>query len=260
MLDGLCGNKNIQKVLIFLFVNNKGYGTQLQRILKTPLTSLQNALARLEKSRVIISYCEGKTKLYQLNPTYPLLHELEQLLKKAYTLLPPQDKKLYSLMQQEHAEKRFLEPQLLNFWHKLKGITQFTRLTHSRSPTEHSWNGKGKGEVLVNTAGDTILIFHERGSWQIKQGQDISFSNTFRWTLDLHAGMISLEHLRFGPDQPVFLFHLTPNSHNLLTSIDSHLCEEDVYLATVPWDRHGIRLHWRVIGPKKNEEMECCYT
>ena len=72
MLEGLCGNKNIQKVLLFLFVNNKCYGTQLQRLLKTPLTSLQNALARLEKGRVVISYCEGKTKLYQLNPAYPL--------------------------------------------------------------------------------------------------------------------------------------------------------------------------------------------
>src|SRR5277367_4746065 len=106
MLGGLCGNKNIQKVLLFLFVNNKCYGAQLQRLLRTPLTSLQNALTRLEKGKIITSYYEGKTKLFQLDPAYPLLTELEQLLKKSYTLLSPQDKKLYSLVQQESLEKR----------------------------------------------------------------------------------------------------------------------------------------------------------
>src|SRR5580700_6563000 len=106
MLEGLCGNKNVQKVLLFLFVNSKCYGAQLQRLLKTPLTSLQNALARLEKGRIIISYLEGKTKLYQLNPVYPLLPELEQLLKKTFTLLSPQDKKLFSLVPREMIGKR----------------------------------------------------------------------------------------------------------------------------------------------------------
>lgn len=260
MLEGLCGNKNVQKVLFFLFVNNKCYGTQLQRLLNTPLTSLQNALARLERGRVITSYCEGKTKLYQLNPAYPLLPELEQLLKKAYTLLSPQDKKLYSLVQLETMGKRIQSPSLLSFWDKLKTIRHFTRLAQSRSKEEKGWNGKGKGEVLVSQSTDTVLIFYERGSWQVKEGPDISFSNTFRWTLDREAGVISLEHLRLGPDHPVFLFHLTPTSSHLLASVDSHLCEEDVYLATVPWDRDAIRLNWRVIGPKKNEEMEYCYT
>ena len=260
MLSGLCGNKNIQKVLLFLFVNNKCYGTQLQRLLKTPLTSLQNALARLEKGKLIISHCEGKTKLYHLNPAYPLLSELEQLLKKTYTLLSPQDKKLYSLVQQETFERRHQEPLLISFWDRLKTVKQFTRLSQSRSKDENGWNGKGKGEVLVSKPTDTTLVFHERGSWLLRQGPDISFSNTFRWTLDRSAGMISLEHLRLGPDQPVFLFHLTPTGNNLLASVDSHLCEEDVYLATVPWDRHSIRLNWRVIGPNKNEEMEYSYT
>lgn len=260
MLDGLCGNKNIQKVLLFIFVNNKCYGTQLQRLLKTPLTSLQNALARLEKGRVVISYCEGKTKLYQLNPAYSLLNELELLLKKAYTLLSPQDKKLYSLVQQGSFAGKFQEPQLICFWNRLEAVKQFTRLTRSRFKDESGWNGQGKGAVLVNKFSDTVYIFHERGFWHVKQGQDISFSNTFRWRLDRDAGRISLEHLRFGPNQPVFLFHLIPTENNLLASVDSHLCKEDVYFATVPWDCHSIRLNWRVIGPNKNEEMENCYT
>ena len=260
MLEGLCGNKNVQKVLLFLFVNSKCYGAQLQRILRTPLTSLQNALGRLEQGRIIISYSEGKTKLYQLNPSYPLLSELEQLLKKAYTLLSPQDKKLYSLVQQDTLEKRIQEPLLLGFWEKLKTMKQLTLHAKSRSKEETGWNGKGKGDVLVSRESDHILIFHERGSWQIRQDQNMTFSNTFRWTLDREAGMISLEHLRLGPSCPVFLFHLAPTGSNRLASMDSHLCEEDAYLAQVLGDRHSIRLNWRVIGPKKNEEMEYHYS
>ncbi len=249
MLEGLCGNKNVQKILLFLFVNSKCYGAQLQRLLRTPLTSLQNALARLEKGDVIISYCEGKTKIYQLNPAYPILSELEQLLKKTYTLLPPQEKKLYSLVQQDALEKRIQDPQLLGFWERLKLVREMTLHT--------GWNGDGKGNVLVAFDSDAILTFHERGSWQ---SQNMTFSNTFRWTIDRSAGMISLEHLRLGPNNPVFLFHLVPTGNQSLASIDSHLCEEDVYLAQVSWDRHHIRLSWRVIGPKKNEEMEYYYT
>src|SRR5262245_42715244 len=95
MLDALFGNKNVRNILIFLFVNGKCYGAELQRLLKTPLTPLQNALARLEKGEIITSYFEGKTKLYQFNPACPLLEELQQLLKKAYILLPHQEKRHY---------------------------------------------------------------------------------------------------------------------------------------------------------------------
>ena len=256
MLEALFGNKNVEKVLLFLFVNSKCYGAQLQRILRTPLTSLQNALGRLEEGRIIISYSEGKTKLYQLNPSYPMVSELEQLLKKAYTLLSPQEKKLYSLVQMETLEKRVQEPLLFGLWDRLKTVAQMTLHAKSRSKEITGWNGKGKGDVLVTKESETVLIFHERGSWD----QNMSFSNTFRWTLDRGAGMISLEHLRLGPSSPVFLFHLAPTGTNLLASVDSHLCEEDAYLAQVLWDRHAIRLSWRVIGPKKNEEMEYYYS
>lgn len=259
MLKELCGNKNVEKILLFLFVNNKCYGAQLQRLLNTPLTSLQNAFSRLERGRLIFSYYEGKTKLYQLNPAYPLMSELEQLLKRAYTLLPPQQKKLYSLAQTDSLERRVQEPQLLAFWEKLKMVKHFTRLASSRSRTDPQWQGKGRGDVLVAQQSHTVLVFHERGSWEVPEGSNIDFSNTFRWTIDHTTCMLSLEHLRLGADNPVFLFHLAPSAKNVLSSVESHLCEEDAYMATVPWDNYSIQLNWRVIGPKKNEEMQSCY-
>lgn len=124
MLEVLCGNKNVQRILIFLFVNSRCYGTQLHRSLKTPLTPIQKALNRLEKGGLITSYYEGKTRLYQFNPAYPLMAELEQLIKKAYTLLPANEKKDYYVAKEDstmgpvNQENRI--PTLLAFWGKTK--------------------------------------------------------------------------------------------------------------------------------------------
>jgi len=262
MLEALCGNKNIQRILIFLFVNNKCYGTQLHRSLKTSLTPIQKALIRLEKGGIIISYLEGKNRYYQFNPSYPLLSELEQLLKKAYTLLPAHEKKNYYVVKEipitSPADNKIRI--LLNFWEKLITISQLTFNAKSQSKEESGRNGKGKGEVTVTKENHNVLIFNERGSWQGQQGAEVSFSNVFRWTLDRDSGVISLEHLRRGPDHPVFLFHLAPTSQSTLSPVDSHLCEGDMYFGQVHFALNHLRMNWRVIGPKKNEEIDYFYS
>jgi len=263
MLEVLCGNKNVQRILIFLFVNGKCYGTQLHRSLKTPLTPLQKALNRLEKGNLITSYFEGKTRLYQFNPAYPLLSELEQLLKKAYTLLPAHEKKDYYVVREDLSAQTVNQENkiqtLLAFWEKLKAVTQLTFNAKTKSKEEQGWNGKGKGEVMITKEGN-VLTFSEKGTWQGKQDGEVSFSNVFRWTLDRYAGVISLEHLRRGPDHPVFLFHLAPSGKHSLSSVDSHLCGGDTYFGQIHFDRYSLRLNWRVIGPKKNEEIDYYYS
>lgn len=259
MLSALCGNKNIEKVLIFLFVNGKCYGTQLHRLLKTSLTPLQNAFSRLERGGVIRSSYEGKTRVYQFNPAFPLLEELEQLLKKAYIILSAEDKKSYciapDLLQPSSNKPAILEM----FWNKLTTVRQLSFNAKTKSKDESGWNGKGTGEVIVLREGSSTLIFQEKGSWRGKQGEPITFSNQFRWKFDQKTGRISLEHLRFGAEHPVFLFHLAPTDSNKLSSVDSHLCGGDIYFGQVHFDHHTLRLNWRVIGPKKNEEIDYCY-
>lgn len=262
MLEVLCGNKNIQKILIFLFVNGKCYGTQLHRCLETPLTPLQKALNRLEKGGLIISYYEGKTRLYQFNPAYPLMNELEQLLKKAYTLLPAHNKKDYYVMKEDPKISATQQGNkikvLLNFWERLTKVSQLTFHAKSRSE-EIGWNGKGSGEVIIKREGYNTLVFTEKGSWRGER-DEVSFSNVFRWTLDRNANVISLEHLRRGPDYPVFLFHLAPSGSQTLSSVDSHLCGGDTYFGQIHFDVKSLRLNWRVIGPKKNEEIDYYYS
>ena len=263
MIEALCGNKNIQKALIFLFVNGKCYGTQLHRTLKIPLTPIQKALLRLEKGGIIMSYCEGKTRLYQFDPAFPLLPELEQLLKKAYTLLPSHEKKNYFLAKDDTSIQRESNVKikvLIELWKKLGTVKRLSFHAKTKSKEESGWNGRGKGEVIVSRDGDNVLVFHEKGSWKGKHGGEMNFSNIFRWSLDRMKGVVSLEHLRYGFDHPVFLFYLTPSSAQSLTSVDSHLCEDDAYFGQIIIDSHALRLNWRVIGPKKNEEINYHYS
>ena len=88
MLDALFGNRVIEKILFFLLINQKCYAYQLKKRFDMPLYSLQRALTRLEDGGIIVSFNEGKTRMYQFNPRYPFLKELVAFLEKAYTFLP----------------------------------------------------------------------------------------------------------------------------------------------------------------------------
>lgn len=259
MLDVLSGNKNVQRILFFLLVNGKCYGTQLHKRLKTPLTPIQKTLSKLEAGGVIQSYYEGKTRLYRLNSLNPLLPELENFLKKAFTLLPSAEKKDFHVQEEGSPIQNMpggAKRIILNFWDKLAKVQKLSFA--ARSKNKEGWNGKGRGEVEVVKEGNTLL-FTEKGQWHGKQG-DVNFSNVFRWTLDRDEAMISLEHLRYGLENPVLLCHLAPKTPHALSSIDSHLCEEDHYFGQLFVDRFGLRLNWRILGPRKNEEIDYYYS
>lgn len=264
MIEAICGNKSIQKILMFLFVNGKCYGTQLHRVLKTPLTPLQKALSKLEDGGIIMSNYEGKTKIYGFDPSYPLLYELEQLLKKAYTLLSTHEKKEYFVAKEDPLNTKAHYGGkikiLLDLWKKLGSIKNLAFSAKNQSGHESGWNGKGMGEVIASKEGDNVIVFHEKGTWKGKDGEECAFTNVFRWSFDRIKGLISLEHLRRGCDNPVFLFHLVPTGMQSLSSLDSHLCGEDTYFGQILIDRHTLRLNWRVIGPKKNEEISYHYS
>lgn len=88
MLEHLFGNPVIEKILFFLLINEKCYPSQLKEVFQTPLYSFQKALARLERGGIIVHHKEGKTVLYQFNPRYPFLDELQIFLRKAYSFFP----------------------------------------------------------------------------------------------------------------------------------------------------------------------------
>lgn len=148
---------------------------------------------------------------------------------------------------------------LLAFWENLLNVKHLNFKAITNSKDVSGWNGIGKGEVISTRNGSNVLVFNEKGIWQGKQGVDIGFTNVFRWTLDLDAKIISLEHLRYGSKNPVFLFHLTPSDSHSLISVDPHLCGGDTYFGQIHFDDNSLHLNWRVIGPKKNEVLDYYY-
>jgi len=149
---------------------------------------------------------------------------------------------------------------LISFWERLHQVKQLSFHAESKSKEIIEWAGKGNGSVIIAKENDNTLIFNEKGSWLNSHGTEFIFSNILRWTLDPQERVISLEHLRRGVNHPVFLVDLAPSSKHSLTSLDSHLCGADTYFGQLHLDNHCLRLNWRVIGPKKNEEIDYFYS
>lgn len=258
MLEALFGNRTVEQILLFLFVNGRCYGARMQKQLKCALTPIQKGLQRLENGGIVTSSYEGKTRQYQLNPSYPLHQELELLLKKTFTLLPVEDKKCFYLPLQNPGRDHLPENSqqvLLTFWNKLSAIRQLSYIAKSNSHTQNGKNGEGKGIVINVKEGDSQITFTEKGQWLSKESGSLDFTNVFRWKIDRSKQIITLEHLRYGKENPVFLFHLAPTSDSQLTSIGSHLCSGDSYFGNLSLTARGLILHWRVIGPRKNDEI-----
>ena len=88
MFEALFGNSNIERILFFLLKNERSYATLLMKRFNCSISTIQNSLERLEKGGILVSFLEGKTRIYTFNPRYPFLFELKTLLDKAYECFP----------------------------------------------------------------------------------------------------------------------------------------------------------------------------
>ena len=95
MLEPLFGSKSIEKILFFLLINDKCYGSQLSKVFEEALSPFQKGLDRLETGNILVGFLEGKTRIYQFNPRYPFLSELKAFLQKAYEFLPSEYKERF---------------------------------------------------------------------------------------------------------------------------------------------------------------------
>lgn len=258
MLKSLFGCKSIEKILLFLLVNESCYAHQLHRMLHVPLTPIQKGLVRLEKGNVIVGQTEGKSRIFRFNPNYPLLKELEMLLRKAFASLSLAEKRDYYFLKYENGERKQHQEILQLIWNQLKCVSTVALISKSNNPTDKKAI-KGNGKVSVKQDNQTI-IFTEQGSWKGERNQVHNYSNSFRWTWNRLEGMISLEHLRYGSNNPTFLFHLIPSKGNRLESECSHACGDDTYFGWLSYSDLFLQLHFRTIGPRKNEELQYIYT
>lgn len=272
LFDALFGHSNIEKVLLFLLVNEKCYAMQLSRCLGTALTPIQQALARLEKGGIITSVLEGKTRFYRFSPHYPFLRELHALLKQGYQHLNLQEQQIYyhpqdrfslkkaSVTRQSATSRAYLQEAMPLLWQRLLQVKHLSFSAQSKAEQSSGWNGIGKAKVEIHPAAARSIIFKEQGSWTSHEGKQFDFKNALRWTWHASKPVFILEHLHYGPEHPIVLFELKPINLTQFEMIQPFLCKQDTYLAHLHCDQHLIQLHWRIIGPKKNEEMHYIYT
>jgi hypothetical protein len=104
-------------------------------------------------------------------------------------------------------------------WSRLCSIRDLTFNASSSAST--GWTGSGVGTVSVAQPASDVLVYTESGTWTQSGGKQLSFSNVYRWTLQ--PQVLRLEHLRFGADNPVYLFDLGIVSDSRMASVDPHV-------------------------------------
>src|SRR5215211_7338668 len=88
MLAPLLGSKGSEKVLIFIAARGEGYAREISQFFDVDISTIQNQLDKFELGGILASTTKGRTRLYTLNPRYPFLKELKQLLDKALSFYP----------------------------------------------------------------------------------------------------------------------------------------------------------------------------
>lgn len=134
------------------------------------------------------------------------------------------------------------------FWNRLAQVTGFT--VHAKQNRQLNF---GRGSVVITHVSSEVLIYDEKGTWGIS-----NFTNKLRWTIDNNNAMISLEHLRYGVNNPVFLIHFIADKESLVSPVP-HICANDRYCGKVILNNSSFHLIWTIKGPKKNEILDFFY-
>ena len=105
MLEYLFVNKNVEKVLMYLFLHGKANATELRRAFDSSLDPIQKTLRKLEGGGLLVSFLEGRTRVFQWNPRYPFLDEIQALAKKTYEFLPSDMQHIYQPTKRKRPRK-----------------------------------------------------------------------------------------------------------------------------------------------------------
>jgi DNA-binding transcriptional ArsR family regulator len=95
MLEKLFGSKTAENVLMYLFVYEEGYPTEISQVFLLPLSMVQKQLEKFEDGGILSSRLRGKVRIYQWNPRCPYLEELKKLLARNFEYLPEEIKDEY---------------------------------------------------------------------------------------------------------------------------------------------------------------------
>ena len=92
MLQPILGSVSAERVLIYLLARREGYAREIARYYGADPDSIQKQLVKLETGGVLIGKEVGRTVVYEFNPRYAMLPELEKLLEKALNYYPKNER------------------------------------------------------------------------------------------------------------------------------------------------------------------------
>lgn len=95
MLDQIFGSKSAEMTLFYMLVYKKGYARRLSTTVGLSLNAIQKQFIKFENAGIFVSFMEGRTRVFEWNPRYPFLKELQNLIQKGYDYLPEIDKDRY---------------------------------------------------------------------------------------------------------------------------------------------------------------------
>lgn len=120
-------------------------------------------------------------------------------------------------------------------------------------------NGTGLGTVSIETDPiNNTLLFFEEGHFENARGRFKSH-NIYKWTFKAFENCISLEHLRFGAENAVYLFDMVYDDHNLWSSKCPHLCDKDEYHAKMLLSDSFITLDWDIVNKVEHIHIKYQY-
>ena len=105
MLAPLLGSKGSEKVLIFIAARGEGYAREISQFFDMDISTIQNQLDKFELGGILASSTKGRTRIYTFNPRYSFLKELKQLLDKALSFYPT-DEREKLLMERRRPRRR----------------------------------------------------------------------------------------------------------------------------------------------------------
>ena len=86
MLEYLFGNKNTEKILVYMSIHGKANATELSRAFCSSLDPIQKTLKKLEEGGLLVSFLEGRTRVFEWNPRYPFVEEIGSFMSKVYPI------------------------------------------------------------------------------------------------------------------------------------------------------------------------------
>lgn len=112
-------------------------------------------------------------------------------------------------------------------------------------------NYSGNGNIEISSK-DSSVILKCNGKWRDKHNNISSFTFSYRFIFENELNEVSIEHMRYGEESPVYLSKLKQNKLGSFVSEEPHICNEDLYSAELFIKENIIHLTWKITGPKKN--------